>query len=94
MERLMPPRSGRPTFYKEESVELAVASDGLDFMKGDGLLQDFDLTSSQLASFREHDRHAQRQIVQYWSDSVSEFIGGTIKFALTKFRAKPGRCTP
>jgi hypothetical protein len=80
--------------FTEYFFELGVTSQGIDFVRGDSLLQTFDLSSSDLATIRAQGHLAQGTIQQRSGTSALDLIGGTIKFALTRLESTTGRCTP
>ena len=78
-------------FGYSDSVFLAVNSLSLDFIDGEGLVQDFDL-STEITSGSVHSQ-GQISFSHSWLDDVASYVQGTTYFTLTRFTVKPGRCS-
>jgi hypothetical protein len=84
-------RDGSGRFVaKVDSLFLLANSLTVDFIHGDGLLQDFVLQGRDAA-----EAHAQgfMNVQRRWLDHPDKLFGGTIGFLVTKLSVKPGRCS-
>ncbi len=78
------PNSG-PAYVREESRSLHIESSDVDFIHGDGLLQEFSLSGDAIG-------HGRVSFVQRTIANVNEVVVGWGTFVLQKVTATPGRC--
>jgi hypothetical protein len=74
-----------------DALGLRANSVTLDFLDGDGIVQDFDL-STELTS-GEVPSSGLLYVARQWLDDRASFVQGSMFFALTRLTVKPGRCS-
>ena len=70
---------------------LQASSRVVDFVHGDGIVQQFVFDSTMLGDTVQGS--GEIEIRRGWVDSVVSAIGGSVRFVLTRFSVKPGRCS-
>jgi hypothetical protein len=84
-------RSDGRNSYDQDSVFVSAASLSFDFTHGDGIVQDFDL-STQLAG-GQMAQNGQISFLRQLLEDPAAAIGGTVFFVMSRFSVKPGRCS-